>query len=108
MSRILGVVTTCAALAVAGCGGVSELDPDEVETVSQARSAVNSALASGSLNAGGKETLEALMALCHEKPLAETGGNSMREVMSDLAPRLKSADPSFSRRMQRFSTDGCN
>ena len=32
----------------------------------------------------------------------------MRELITRLAPELKSADPKMSRRLKRFATDGCN
>ncbi len=107
MRRALGVAA-CAVLLIAGCGGVAELDSSETDTVNAANSAVADATASGSLKPGDQAKLEALMVLCHEKPLAESDGESMRELITRLAPELKSADPKMSRRLKRFATDGCN
>ncbi|MBN8869027.1 MAG: hypothetical protein J0H66_03995 [Solirubrobacterales bacterium] len=104
----MGVAVGSAVLAVAGCGGVAELDSDELETVSQARSVATAAAASGSLKPAGEEKLEALMILCHEKPLAEADGDSVREVMSELTPKVRSADPAFFKRMKRAADHGCD
>lgn len=96
------------ALAVAGCGGVAELDSEEIETVGQARSAVEVAVAEGSLKPTGEKKLEELMILCHEKPLAEADGDSIREIVRELTPKLKGADPAFFKRMKRVADHGCN
>lgn len=89
MKRILGIATACATLAIAGCGGVSELESNEVTTVSEAKSAVKAAVAEGSLTPAGKKALEELMVLCHEKPLTETDGDSIREVINAIVPQLQ-------------------
>lgn len=108
MKRVLGVAVTCALLVVAGCGGVAELDSDDVETVNSAKAAVAKAQADGSLSPEGEEQLTALIVLCREKPLSEVDGQSMRVLLGDLAPQLKSADPQFSKRMKEIATSGCD
>ena len=108
MKRVLGVVAACAAVVVAGCGGVAELEPDEVETVQTAQKVVDRAAETGSLGDGGMEKLTAFMILCRDKPLAEDGGDSMREIMDELAPRLEGVDPVAFRKMDRLATNGCD
>ena len=93
---------------LAGCGGTPELDSSEIETVSSAKSVVANAARTGSLTAGGEKKLEALMILCREKPLAESDGSSMRQVLEELAPRLKSADPQFSSKLKTLAVNGCD
>ena len=107
MSRLLGVAAASVALAVSGCGGVSELDSEESNTVIQARSVVDAAVTDGTLTPAGEKTLEDLMVICHEKPLAESDGESMRNLMTEIAPRLKAADPQFSKRLRKFAAHGC-
>jgi len=106
--KVLGITATCGALAIAGCGGTPELDSSEIETVSSAKSVVANAARTGSLTAGGEKKLEALMILCREKPLAESDGSSMRQVLEELAPRLKSADPQFSSKLKTLAVNGCD
>lgn len=108
MRRFLGVAAACALLVVAGCGGVAELDSDDVETVNAAKSTVAQAKADGSLTPEGEEQLTELIVLCREKPLSEVDGQSMRELLGELAPQLKGADPQFSKRMQEIATSGCD
>jgi len=111
MKRVLGVAVVSGLLTASGCGGVAELDSSEIETVSRARSTVNAAVAGGSLDQAGEKRLEALMILCHEKPLAETGGDSVREIMTELTPELKTVkevDPTFYKRMKRSADHGCD
>jgi hypothetical protein len=108
LRRVLGVASAYAVLAVAGCGGVAELDSEELDTVSRARSAVTTAVADGSLKPADQKRLEALMILCHEKPLAEADGDSVREIVSELTPKVKGADPAFFKRMKRVADHGCD
>lgn len=108
MRRVPGVAVACALLVVAGCGGVAELDSDDAETVNAAKAAVVKAKADGSLSPRGEEQLTALIVLCREKPLTEVDGQSMRELVGDLAPQLKTADPEFSKKMKEISTSGCD
>lgn len=108
MNKSLGVLLACGLLLVAGCGGVAELDSDDAETVDAARAAVTRAKAEGSLSPRGEEQLTALIVLCREKPLTEVDGQSMRELVGDLAPQLQSADPQFSKRMKEIATSGCD
>ena len=107
MRTALGVAASCVLLLVAGCGGVAELDSDEVATVSQARSATETAALDGSLSPGDEKKFEDLIILCREKPLAEADGKSMREVLTELAPRLKSVDPELASKMKRIAAYGC-
>lgn len=108
MRRFLGVPAFCAVLVVAGCGGVQELEADEVETVEVATTTVASAARTGSLKPGDAKKVEALMVLCHEKPLAEYEGDSMRELLGETAPKLKQADPQLSKRVEDRATHGCD
>ena len=107
MRGALGVAAACVLLFVAGCGGVAELDSEEVATVSLARSATEAAAVDGSLEPGDEKKFEDLIILCREKPLAEADGKSMREVLKELAPRLSSVDPKLSSKMERIATYGC-
>ncbi len=107
MRRALGVAVVCVLMFAAGCGGVAELDSDEVATVSQARSATDTAALDGSLKPGDEKKFEDLIILCREKPLAEADGKSMREVLTELAPRLKSVDPQLSSKLKRIAAYGC-
>lgn len=105
----MGVAAACAALLAAGCGGAPTLETGEVETVTQARAAVKSAVAAGSLDAAGQRKVEQLMILCHQKPLAEEGGDSVREIIKEIAPGLKGvADPAFAERIKRQADHGCD
>lgn len=108
MKSTLGVVTVSCLVLLAGCGGTPELDSGEVETVTAAQSAVTSARQSGALKAGDAQKLEALMILCREKPLAESDGMSMRELVDDLAPKLSKVDPEWSAKLERLATNGCD
>lgn len=103
----LGVAAACVLLFAAGCGGVPELDSEEVATVSQARTATETAAVDGSLKPGDEKKFEDLIILCREKPLAEADGKSMREILQELAPRLSGADPELSSKMKRIATYGC-
>jgi hypothetical protein len=105
--RFAGVAATCALLVV-GCGGVAELDSGDVETVKSAKSAVAQTEATGSFTPEAEEQVTALIALCREKPLSTFDGRSIREILGDVAPRLKEADPDFSRRMKEIATSGCD
>lgn len=107
MRSILGVATVSALMVFAGCGGVAELDSDELQTVTVADSAVAKAEQSGSLSQGDEKKIEELIILCREKPLAESDGESMRQILEDLAPRLASADLELSSKLKRISTNGC-
>lgn len=108
MKKSLGVVVVCGLLAIAGCGGVAELDSGEVETVDSAKAVVAASVAKGSLQAGGMETLTEFMILCRDKPLAEEGGDSLREIMDQLAPQLEGVDATAFRKMDRLATNGCD
>ena len=57
---------------------------------------------------GDAQKLEALMILCREKPLAESDGMSMRELVDDLAPKLSKVDPEWSAKLERLATNGCD
>lgn len=108
MKRLLGVTAAGAVLAFAGCGGVPELEPDEIETVNQAKSVATAAAAGKPLDPADKKKLKELMILCHQKPLAETDGDSVREIMTELTPKVKKgADPTFFKRMKRVADHGC-
>lgn len=106
MSRVLGVAAICAAMAVAGCGGVAELDSSETTTVTEAQAAAQNA-STGSLTAADKKALDELKALCHEKPLTEVDGESIREIVTGMVPQLKSADPAYYKRFKNFADHGC-
>lgn len=108
MRRVWGVAAACLVVGIAGCGGVAELDSGETETVSSVRSVVENAAATGSMKPGDEEKIRAFMALCREKPLAEDGGDSMRQILDGLAPQVKAADPELSKTMQRVATSGCD
>ena len=97
----------CVLMFAAGCGGVAELDSAEMATVSQARSATDTAASDGSLKPGDEKKFEDLIILCREKPLAEADGKSMREVLTELAPRLNSVDPKLASKMKRIAAYGC-
>ena len=107
MKGALRVAAACMLLFVAGCGGLAELDSEEVATVSQARAATETAAIDGSLKPGDEKKFEELIVLCREKPLAEADGKSMREVLTELAPRLKSVDPQLSSKLKRIAAYGC-
>lgn len=107
MRGALGVAAACVLLFVAGCGGVAELDSEEVATVNLARSATETAAVDGSLKPGDEKKFEDLIILCREKPLAEADGKSMREVLAELAPRLTSVDPKLASKMKRIAAYGC-
>lgn len=94
-------------LFVAGCGGLAELDSEEVATVSQARAATETAAIDGSLKPGDEKKFEELIVLCREKPLAEADGKSMREVLAEMATRLTSVDPKLASKMKRIAAYGC-
>ena len=108
VKRVLGVAAFCALLFVAGCGGVAELDPGETETVTLATAAVATAAKDGSLTPGQEKKIEDLMVLCHQKPLAEHEGQSMRELLKELAPQLGGVDPNFSKRVKNVAAHGCD
>jgi hypothetical protein len=103
----LGVLAVCALWAVAGCGGVAELDSGELQTVTAAESAVAAATNSGSLKPGDEQKFEDLIVLCREKPLSEVDGQSMRQVLEGLAPRLSGVDPELSSKLKRIAKNGC-
>ena len=84
-------------LFVAGCGGLAELDSEEVATVSQARAATETAAIDGSLKPGDEKKFEELIVLCREKPLAEADGKSMREVLAEMEKWLGLLKASISR-----------
>ncbi len=107
MRRALGVAVVCVLMFAAGCGGVAELDSAEMATVSQARSATDTAALDGSLKPGDEKKFEDLIILCRKNPLAEADGKSMREVLTELAPRLKSVDPQLSSKLERIAAYGC-
>lgn len=107
MRGALGVAAACVLLFVVGCGGVAELDSDELATVSLARSATEAAALDGSLKPGDEKKFEELIILCREKPLAEADGKSMRELLKELAPRLTNVDPELSSKMKRIAAYGC-
>jgi hypothetical protein len=107
LRKVVGVVVACALLA-AGCGGVAELDSGDTQTVSLARQAVDEAVAKGSLSPAGEKQLTDLIALCREKPLSESDGKSMREILTSLAPQLKQADAAFSKKLERIARNGCD
>lgn len=106
MIRAMGVAFACLALAVVGCGGVAELDSGEVSTVTEAKAAAQAA-AAGSLTPAGEKALEDLKVLCHEKPLAEADGDSIREIVTGIVPQLKNADPAYYKRFKKFADHGC-
>jgi hypothetical protein len=103
---ILGVVTITVLLSSAACGGTAELDPQEAQTVTLAKSAV-AAAQGGPLSPGEEKNVETLIVLCRQKPLAEADGRSMREVLLDLAPRLSGVDPELSSKLRRIARNGC-
>ncbi len=107
MRGALGVAAACVLLLAAGCGGVAELDSDEAVTVNLARTATKTAALDGSLKPGDEKKFEELIVLCREKPLAEADGKSMREVLTELAPRLNSVDPKLASKMKRIAAYGC-
>lgn len=107
MKCTLGVAAVSALLVFAGCGGVAELDSDDIKTVSAAKAAMAVAAQSRSLKPGDEQKFEDLIVLCREKPLSEVDGRSMRQVLEDLAPRLSGVDPELSAQLKRISINGC-
>ncbi len=109
MRKTVCIGVACALL-IAGCGGVAELDGGDTETVSLARQTVTESVAQGSLSPEGEQRLIDLIVLCREKPLSETGteGQTMRELLTSLAPRLMDADPEFAGKMQKIARSGCD
>ncbi len=108
MRKVLGVAVASVAIAVVGCGGVAEVESGEVETVNAAKTIVTSGVATGSLEPGDAEKLREFMILCRDKPLSEVNGDSLREIMDELAPQLKGVDAEAHRKMDHLAETGCD
>ncbi|HRV59977.1 MAG: hypothetical protein KDB54_08115 [Solirubrobacterales bacterium] len=108
MKRVFGVAAAFAVLTVGGCGGVANLDPGEVDTVNQAKSAVTNSKVKGALQSGAGHVLNEFMILCREKPLSEVDGDTLREIMVVLAPELKGVNQTYFKKLNRLATNGCD